>query len=170
MTTFSVLICTYNRPDTLGLSLDSLINRTIEKPDQVVVVNGGDERSDHIIQDHMGKTGIKVELVKTVNKNLAASRNIGLAHCAGEIVAMTDDDAEVFPDWVTQVKKIHAAHPEVGGVGGAIVGSDSKGSLLSRYRRCGGIPIPSRGRLCAHDPRGEYFLQTRSSTVGWLSG
>jgi GT2 family glycosyltransferase len=143
MTTFSVLICTYNRPDTLGLSLDALINRTIEKPDQIVVVNGGDERSDHIIQDHMGKTGIKVELVKTVNKNLAASRNIGLAHCVGEIVAMTDDDAEVFPDWVTQVKKIHAVHPEVGGVGGAIVGSDSRRSLLSRIADVEVFPSPA---------------------------
>lgn len=132
MTTFSVLICTYNRPEMLAMSLAALIEHTLEKPDQVVVVNGGDERSDAIVQNYVGRNDVRVELVKTVNKNLAASRNIGLAHCTGEIVAMTDDDAEVFPDWVTQMKRIHAGHPETGGVGGAVIGADSATSLLSR--------------------------------------
>ncbi len=132
MTTFSVLICTYNRPDMLAMSLKALIERTHEKPDQVVIVNGGDERSDALVLQYTAHANVKVELVKTVNKNLAVSRNIGLAHCIGEIVAITDDDAEVFPDWVTQMKRIHAEHPEAGGVGGAVLGVDSGKSLLSR--------------------------------------
>jgi GT2 family glycosyltransferase len=132
MTTFSVLICTYNRPEMLRMALDAIINRTDEKPDQVVVVNGGDERADAIVRNFLGRPYIKVELVKTVNKNLATSRNIGLAHCSGDIIAMTDDDAEVFPDWVTQMKMLHAQHPEAGGVGGAVIGADNDKSLLSR--------------------------------------
>ncbi len=132
MTTFSVLVCTYNRPDKLSMALKALIDLTKEKPDQVVVVNGGDDRSDLIVRNYMNWPGIQVELVKTVNKNLASSRNIGLAHCTGDIVAMTDDDAEVFPDWVTQMKNIHNEHPEAGGVGGAVAGANSERSLLSR--------------------------------------
>ncbi len=132
MTKFSVLICTYNRPELLALALDALINRTIEKPDQVVVVNGGDERSDIIVRQYQNIPGIQVELVKTENKNLATSRNVGLPHCTGDIVAMTDDDAEVFPDWVSQMKRVHDEHPEAGGVGGAVLGADSDKSLLSR--------------------------------------
>jgi len=144
MTTFSVLICTYNRPEMLKMALTALIDRTVEKPDQVVVVNGGDERSDQIAKSFMGYPDIEVRLVKTVNKNLAASRNIGLAHCTGEIVAMTDDDAEVFPDWVTQMKRIHAEHPEAGGVGGAVLGADSDKSLLSRIADVAVFPSPSQ--------------------------
>jgi len=131
MTKFSVLICTYNRPEMLEIALNSLINRTNEKPDQVIVVNGGNERSDLIVRNYMNRSDVQVELVKTVNKNLATSRNIGLAYCTGNILAMTDDDAEVFPDWVTQMKKAHAEHPEAGGVGGAVLGADSNNSLLS---------------------------------------
>lgn len=130
--TFSVLICTYNRPDMLALALEALINRTFEKPDQVVVVNGGDERSDRIVQSYRGHPSVRVELVNTVNRNLAASRNVGLPHCEGDIVAMTDDDAEVFPDWVTRMKLVHAAHPEAGAIGGAVLGAHSDTSLLSR--------------------------------------
>ena len=143
MTTFSVLICTYNRPEMLSISLAALIERTLEKPDQVVVVNGGDERSDAIVQKYAGRSDIRVELVKTINKNLAASRNVGLAHCTGEIVAMTDDDAEVFPDWVMQMKHVHAEHPEAGGVGGAVIGAESEESLLSRIADVATFSSPS---------------------------
>src|SRR5258706_2328355 len=144
MSTFSVLICTYNRPDMLEMALDALINKTDEKPDQAVIVNSGDDRSDKIVHKYMNKSGIKVELVKIVNINLAASRNIGLAHCTGEIVAMTDDDAEVFPNWVTQMKKAHSGHPEVGGVGGAVLGADSDKSLLSRIADVSTFSSPLR--------------------------
>src|SRR5579871_6779233 len=118
--TFSVLICTYNRHEILGVALNALINKTLEKPDQVVVVNGGDERTDQVVQQYMGLHNIDLKLIKTPNKNLATSRNVGLPHCTGEIVAMTDDDAEVYPDWVTVMKRVHAEHPEAGAVGGAV--------------------------------------------------
>ncbi len=132
MTTLSVLICTYNRPAMLELALRALLSRTFEIPDQVIVVNGGDDRSDQVVERYMGRTNAEVKLVKTYNKNLAASRNVGLPQCTGDIVAWTDDDAEVFPDWVSQMKCIHAAHPEAGCVGGAVLGADSETRLLSR--------------------------------------
>ncbi|MEI2608556.1 MAG: glycosyltransferase family 2 protein [Candidatus Promineifilaceae bacterium] len=123
--TFSVLICTYNRPDMLAKCLSSLIVGTNEHPDQIVVVNGGDERSDQVVKLFIGKPGIDVKLVKTINKNLATSRNVGLSHCVGDIVAMTDDDAEVFPDWVTQMRRVHSDYPEVGAVGGVVLGNNT---------------------------------------------
>ncbi len=122
---FSVLICTYNRHHLLRGVLRSLIDGSDEKPDQIVVVNGGDEHADHEVERWLYDPSIEVKLVKTVNKNLAASRNIGLAHCDGDIVAMTDDDAEVFPDWVSQMKRVHSEHPEAGAVGGVVLGTNA---------------------------------------------
>jgi GT2 family glycosyltransferase len=131
VTTFSVLICTYNRHELLAQCLAALLERTTEKPDQIVVVNGGDERADSVVEGHIGKQSTQVELVKTRNKNLAVSRNVGLPHCTGDIVAMTDDDAEVYPDWVGQMKRLHAEHPEAGAIGGAVIGVEND-SLISR--------------------------------------
>jgi GT2 family glycosyltransferase len=130
----SVLICTYNRPELLAQCLDALITRTSEKPDQIVVVNGGDDRADNVVraqQAEAEKFGIEVRLVKTVNKNLAASRNVGLPFCTGDVVAMTDDDAEVEPGWITQMKRLHLEHKDAGVIGGAVVGADSD-SFVSR--------------------------------------
>ncbi len=38
---------------------------------------------------------------------------------------MTDDDAQVFPDWVTQMKRAHREHPEAGAVGGVVLGTNT---------------------------------------------
>ena len=128
MMNFSVLICTFNRHEMLARALAALIERTDEKPDQVVVVNGGDEQADRVVSQFAGRQGTtSVELVKTVNKNLAASRNAGLPHCTGDIIAMTDDDAEVFPDWAGQMKRLHAEHPEAGAIGGPVIGAARDG-------------------------------------------
>lgn len=130
MTEFSVLICTYNRHDMLGRALNALIRSTTEPPDEVVVVNGGDTRADEIIRGFQNSM-VDVKLVKTINKNLAASRNVGLPYCNGNIIAMTDDDAQVLPDWVTEMKRAHQEHPEAGAIGGAVIGADSGNSILS---------------------------------------
>ncbi|MCD4684369.1 MAG: glycosyltransferase [Anaerolineae bacterium] len=130
--TVSVLICTYNRHEMLQQALEALIDDSTDKPDQVVVVNGGDERADTAVRNFIGKYGIEVQLIKTVNVNLATSRNIGLAHCKGDIIAMTDDDAEVFPDWVALQRRSHAEHPDVGAIGGKIIGAQSQHDFLSR--------------------------------------
>jgi GT2 family glycosyltransferase len=125
---FSVLICTYNRNELLKLALRALLDRTQEKPDEIVVVNGGDERADAVVRsltDANGvHDGVQVKLIKTVNQNLATSRNVGLLHCTGDIIGMTDDDAEVFPDWVTQMKRAHCEHPDAGAVGGPVLGTN----------------------------------------------
>lgn len=140
--TVSVLICTYNRHEMLRQALIALVDRTIEKPDQIVVVNGGDERADRVVNEFMGRHSMDLRLIKTVNKNLAASRNVGLPHCTGDIVAMTDDDAEVYPDWVAQIKRLHREHPEAGAIGGPVIGANSQHSLLSRLADLTTFPLP----------------------------
>ena len=129
----SVLICTYNRPELLARNLESLLKNTQEKPDQIVIVNSGDHRTDRLVESVMTANQSKVEiiLIKTVNKNVAANRNVGLPHCRGDIIAMTDDDAEVFPDWVTMMKQAHKEHPEAGAVGGPVIGINTD-SLIGK--------------------------------------
>ncbi|HEY6041740.1 MAG TPA: glycosyltransferase, partial [Anaerolineae bacterium] len=74
MMNFSVLICTFDRHEMLARALAALIERTDGKSDQIIVVNGGDERADQVVARFAGRQGTSVELVKTVNENLAASR------------------------------------------------------------------------------------------------
>ena len=129
----SVLICTYNRPGLLTRALEALTRHSEEKPDQIVVVNGGDDRTDRLVEHFMtaNEDGPEIDLVRTVNKNAASSRNVGLVHCHGDIIATTDDDAQVFPDWVTLMKQGHQEHPEAGAVGGPVIGTPTH-SLVAK--------------------------------------
>lgn len=126
----SVLICTYNRHLLLANALKSLTVQSLEKSDQIVIVNGGDERTDQLVDQWKQSVDCEVLLIKVKNKNLANSRNIGLRHCTGDIIAMTDDDAVVFPDWVTRIKNSHLAHPEAGAIGGLVLGTGN--NLISK--------------------------------------
>ena len=131
MLSFSVLICTFKRHLLLAQALDALVTKSTEKPDQIVVVNGGDEQADEVVKHAQATSTFEIVLVKTINKNLATSRNIGLHLCTGDIIAMTDDDARVFPDWVSRMKTLHGSHPEAGAVGGVVLGSNHE-KLLAR--------------------------------------
>lgn len=127
----SVLICTYNRHDLLEPAIRSIVEGCQEKPDELVVVNGGDERADAVVNRYVGINTVDVRLIKTVNVNLANSRNIGLEACRGDIVAMTDDDAEVFSDWITRLRETFEANPGAGAVGGLVIGTNSE-SLVGK--------------------------------------
>ena len=128
--TVSVLICTYNRHDLLAGVLRSLFAAD-PRPSEVVIVNGGDDRADTAVAPYLGCAAVRVLLIRTANKNLATSRNVGLPYCTGDIIAMTDDDAEVFPDWIAALRHAHAAHPEAGAVGGPVIGVETT-TLVSR--------------------------------------
>ncbi len=128
----SVLLCTYNRPELLAHALESIVKYSEEKPDQVVVVNGGDERADRVVESFMTACeGVEVTLIKTANRNGASSRNVGLPHCRGDVIALTDDDARVFPDWIRLMKQAHREHPEAGAVGGPVIGTNTD-SVIGR--------------------------------------
>jgi GT2 family glycosyltransferase len=129
----SVLICTYNRPELLTRALEALTKHTEETPDQIVVVNGGDERTNRVVEYFMmtNKDEVEIDLVRTVNKNAASNRNAGLPLCRGDIIATTDDDAQVFPTWVRLTKQAHEEHPEAGAVGGPVIGTPTN-SLVAK--------------------------------------
>lgn len=136
----------------LQQALEALVKKTIEKPDQIVVVNGGDERADLVVRDYAILDGIDIDLVRTVNKNLATSRNVGLRFCRGDIIAMTDDDAEVYPDWIAQIKALHKAYPDVAAIGGAIVGASSDTSFVSRLADIVTFPSPAEPTYVRNAP------------------
>ncbi len=141
----SVLLCTFNRHVLLQKALASIVDGTLEKPDEIVIVNAGDSRADEVIKKFQGRHGISWKVLKVINKNLAANRNLGLPQCSGDIIAMTDDDAEVFPDWITQLKRVHREHPEAGAAGGLVLGTNTD-SLVGKVADLITFPSWSAGQ------------------------
>lgn len=94
--TVSVVICAYNAADTIRDCLTSLQALTYPRAEVIVVDDGSRDATASIAASFPG-----VRLISIPNGGLSAARNVGLAHATGEIVAYTDADVRVDPDWLT---------------------------------------------------------------------
>jgi len=92
----SIVVCAYNAADTLEDNLSSLERLTYPDYEILLVNDGSKDRTSEI-----GRSFAKVRVIDTPNAGLSAARNVGLAEAAGEIVAYTDSDTRVDPDWLT---------------------------------------------------------------------
>ena len=92
----SVVVCAYNAADTLDDCLQSLGKLTYPDYEVILVNDGSRDRTEAI---GLGYPFLRV--ITTSNQGLSAARNTGLSAATGEIVAYTDADVRVDPDWLT---------------------------------------------------------------------
>jgi len=111
--------------------LDALINNQNRIPDEIIIVNGGGENNCQEMVENWQKEFPALIIIQTKNINLAASRNIGLPHCSGDLILQTDDDARPFPNWIEEMVKAHKNNPACGVVGGRVIDA-SRGNFLSK--------------------------------------
>ena len=110
--------------------MNALINKQNRKPDEIIVVNGGGENDCQETLEKWQKAFPALFIIQTKNKNLAASRNIGLSHCSGDLILQTDDDARPFQNWIKKMVKAHKNNPDCGVIGGRVIDA-SQGNFLS---------------------------------------
>jgi O-antigen biosynthesis protein len=108
----SVVICAYNAADTLDDCLRSLERLTYPDFEAIVVNDGSRDDTEAIALRYP-----KVRVISTSNQGLSTARNIGLSAATGEIVAYTDADVRVDPDWLTYLVQPFL-HSDVVAVGG----------------------------------------------------
>lgn len=92
----SVVVCAYNAADTIDDCLTSLGRLTYPRVEVIVVDDGSRDATASIARRFP-----HVRLISIPNGGLSAARNVGLTHATGEIVAYTDADVRVDPDWLT---------------------------------------------------------------------
>ncbi len=111
----SVVINTYNRCNSLRVTLKAL--EQLDHPRfEVVVVNGpSDDDTEVLLAQYAGR----VKVAHCAHRNLSESRNIGIRHSAGEIVAFIDDDAYPDPAWLDALAAAYD-DPEVSAAGGPV--------------------------------------------------
>jgi O-antigen biosynthesis protein len=96
----TIIVATCDRPDPLRRCLRSLERLRTDRPVQRVVVDNRPSTgaAAAVVRDFPG-----VELVLEPRPGSAYARNAGIAVAHGAIIAMTDDDMEVAPDWLERL-------------------------------------------------------------------
>lgn len=101
---FSVIIPTYNRQASLGRCLDSLSRQTLDSREfEVIVVDDG---STDGTSRFLSATSYPFELryIKQENAGPSRARNTGVAQARGQVIALTEDDVVVRPDWLANAR------------------------------------------------------------------
>jgi GT2 family glycosyltransferase len=110
----SVVIPSYRRPESLASCLDALERQQLAAAETIVVVRSGDTASEQVVRSHAPAA----RLVLVERAGVVAAMNAGIDASSGEIVALTDDDSEPHPDWLSRMVAIYERDPRVAAVGG----------------------------------------------------
>lgn len=113
----SVVIPTLNRRHNLRNCLTSLINMNypISKFEIIVVDNGCTDGTERLLEREFPE----VRIILEKRKGVAFARNTGSKHAKGLIIAYTDDDCIVDPNWLRSLVSGFTMQ-RIGGVGGPV--------------------------------------------------
>lgn len=111
----SVIINTCDRRDVLQNLLYSLNRQTYPNFEVVVVVGPTRDDTERMLADEFAD---QVCVARCPHFNLSSSRNVGLAHASGDVVAFIDDDAVPCATWLAQLAAAYI-DPAVAGAGGS---------------------------------------------------
>jgi len=107
----SVVLCTYNRADSLAVALDSVLQQEIPGVEyEVVVVNDGS--TDHtadVVEAAAARAAVTVRMVTPPSKNgIAHARNTGIRAAAAPATVFFDDDQLADPGWLNGLLAVAA--------------------------------------------------------------
>jgi glycosyltransferase involved in cell wall biosynthesis len=123
MTSISVIICTFNRCDSLVDTLHSL--SAMRVPDDIdwnvlVVDNNSTDRTRERVLEVAGQTTLPLTYLRQPIPGLSHARNLGITSTDKEYIAFTDDDVLVGEDWLAQIVQTFRAN-NADCVGGKVV-------------------------------------------------
>jgi glucosyl-dolichyl phosphate glucuronosyltransferase len=119
----SVIICTYDRSESLRGTFDSLqkMRGVDDIPWETVVVdNNCHDKTAEIVKEYQRRSTFPLRYVRETQQGLSYARNRGIAAARGDVLAFIDDDVTVDADWLAHLRTAYDRFDCIG-VGGRIV-------------------------------------------------
>jgi glycosyltransferase involved in cell wall biosynthesis len=137
----SVVICTRDRPETIGQALESVAACQYPPFDVHVMDQSATIRTREVVE------GVRRRSPATCRIHYHHLDRIGLSHASnaalrvsdGDIVAYTDDDVVVPTDWLTRIAAAFSADPQAGLIYGQVLVPDA----LKEACLAGTVIVPS---------------------------
>ncbi len=111
--TVDIVVAVYNGERFIRRCVDSLL-ATNYSPKRVCIVNDGS--TDSTLKE-LEKYGNNIVVWNKPNSGVSASRNYAITRSKADLIAITDADCEVDPNWVKNAVK-HFQDPNIGAVTG----------------------------------------------------
>ncbi|WP_313791314.1 glycosyltransferase family 2 protein [Lacinutrix neustonica] len=135
---FTLIVCTYMRPNALLKLLESVHNQTVYPNDILIVDGSTNGDTQKLLNDHPFKN-LKYFKVDEKNRGLTKQRNFGISKVDGasEIVCFLDDDIVLTPTYFENLIGTYETHPMALAVGGYITND-------VQWEKTDGLQDPSR--------------------------
>jgi GT2 family glycosyltransferase len=117
----SILICTYNRADLLGATLESLRHLTSPRIwDVIVVDNNSADGTAQVVADAARDFPVPLQYVFEGRQGKSYALNTGMTLTRGDLIVFTDDDVELGPEWLDCACAALDADPSLDYTGGPV--------------------------------------------------
>jgi len=110
--TFSVIICTYNRPMLVPRAIRSVLDQTFGDFELVIVDGSTDDETRAVVETFEDP---RLRYVHEEAAGICEARNTGVAHASGRFVVFLDDDDTATAGWLERF------HDAIGGDEHAVV-------------------------------------------------
>ncbi len=118
MALISVIIPLYNKAQYVKATLLSVLNQTFTEYEIIIINDGSTDNSLEVATRTL--EGIKnCTILSQNNIGLSATRNIGITHATGEVIALLDADDLWNSRYLEEVKNLYLEYPEA-----ALFGTD----------------------------------------------
>lgn len=115
MNRVSVIVPCYNREETIGPAMRSIIKQTCydEILEIIVVDDGSEDNSKQVIREWEDRCG-KLKYMYQENQGVSAARNTGIEHSSGDFIAFLDADDVWLQKRLESQLCFVEKHPDVG--------------------------------------------------------
>jgi len=147
MSFLSVVVATYNRVDTLRVTLQRLAGQTLSKDkyEVIVVDDGSSDGTGSMVEDQIERYPVPLRYIRHQNRGPGYSENCGIRAAKGPWVLLIADDIHPLPPMLQVHYDAHCQHPETNvAVAGKVIQSpDLPGTIFLRnwdpfgYRKLG---------------------------------
>jgi glycosyltransferase involved in cell wall biosynthesis/SAM-dependent methyltransferase len=112
----SVVIIFLNAEEFLAEAIDSVLAQTYPEWELLLVDDGSTDKSSQIARSYIGQDPSRIRYLEHpghVNRGAAASRNFGISHAQGELIAVLDADDVWLPNKLERQVSILEEHESV---------------------------------------------------------
>ncbi|TRX20935.1 glycosyltransferase family 2 protein [Flavobacterium franklandianum] len=123
---FSLIICTYMRPESVLQLLQSVQEQTLY-PDEILIIDGSTNSQTATILKENKFENLHYFAVPPEHRGLTKQRNYGVkkAGSAMKVIAFLDDDTVLSTNYFEEIIKTFEDNQDVSGVGGVAINENS---------------------------------------------
>lgn len=166
----SVIVSAFNRGDELRDTLESLVSQAAGavRFEVIAVDNNSTDNTADVIQSFTGRSPVPVRYLFEPEQGVSYGRNAGIRVARGRVLAFTDDDIVVAPDWVRAIADRFQQNPEVDYLSGRMLPMfDGAQPAWMGPRNSAPCVLRDRGADPIYSKPGHYFAGWATANIAF---